>query len=147
MVSRALAHVNHFLGIVLVRALGPDRLSFPEMKAKAGSSDRDVLPRRRAQMHLDTAFGFIVPDHMLEARQIEITIEFAIDTSEKVFVERGRNTGRVVIGEPQHWNGLFQIRREQKRIVFLQDRSDFPQELISRGPVEIPDRAAEEEDQ
>jgi hypothetical protein len=43
----SLAHLDHFIQVVLVRAFGPDRLSFAKVKSKTRLPNRYSLPLSR----------------------------------------------------------------------------------------------------
>src|ERR1700690_351381 len=84
---------------------------------------------------------------MLEAIQIEFAAQFAIDSREQILVECGGDACRIIVGEQQLRNRLDEVRREQKRIAFAENGAHLAKELISRGPVEIANRAAEKKNQ
>lgn len=69
-VAGAFAHRDHFRGIVLMRAFGPNGFSFAEVEAKPCFRDSRILRGTRAQVHLHAALRLVVPRDMIEARQI-----------------------------------------------------------------------------
>jgi hypothetical protein len=94
-------------------------------------------------MHLDPTLVFVVPDGMLEARQVEISPEFAIDPRQNIHIKRGGNASRVVIRKLQLRSGFLKIGGEQQGIAFLKNGPHFAEKLIARWTIEIPNRASE----
>ena len=80
-------------------------------------------------------------------RKIEISVEFAIDSRKQILVKRRRHARRIVVGQHQSGNRLLKVGRQQQRIVFAQNRTHFAQKLLSGGPVEISNRAAQKQDE
>src|SRR5271154_3449792 len=98
-------------------------------------------------MHFHAALGLIVPDDVLNAREVEIAVQFAIDSREKIFVKCGGNACFVVVCREQLRHGLFEVGGEQEGIAFAQDVADVAQKLVSGRPVEISNRTSEEKNQ
>src|SRR5271169_1128688 len=98
-------------------------------------------------MHFHAPLGLVIPDDVLNVREIEIAIEFAIDSREKILVKRRGNARFVVVRREQLGHGLFEVGGEQEGIVFAQDVADVAQKLVSGRPVEISNRTSEEKNQ
>ncbi len=65
-------------------------------------------------MHLDAAILVIDSSHVLELCEIEIGVEFTIDASQQVQVERSGHSQFVVVGVKQLNVGFFEIGAEQE---------------------------------
>ena len=61
-------------------ALGPDGFALGKFDADAGRRNIDHLIPRGAQVHFDASGAMIDLGHVLEVREIEIGIEFAVDS-------------------------------------------------------------------
>src|SRR4051812_47311991 len=84
---------------------------------------------------------------MTELIQIELRIQFTVNTGEKVQVKRRRDTEGIVIGLDQLRNWLFQIRAEKHGIAAFQNHTYVPKKVDIRRMAEVADGAAEEQDQ
>src|ERR1700683_5045 len=98
-------------------------------------------------MHLHPALCFVVPHDMLDVRELEIAAQFAIDARKKILVKCRCNARRIVISGQQLRNRFLQVGSQQQRVAGNQNLAHFAKKLVSRGPVEISNRTAEEENQ
>ncbi len=73
-------------------------------------------------MHFDAALGFVVAHYVPKPAEIEIRVEFAVDSRENVLVERGRDARWIVVREFHYRNGLFEIGGQQERVAFPKNR-------------------------
>jgi hypothetical protein len=81
---------------------------------------------------------------MLEAAEVEVGAQLAVDADQQVQVERGRHAQRIVVGDQQVALGLDEIGAQQKRVPRLQRRRDAAQQRLGRGWIEIADVRSEE---
>src|SRR5215472_1259555 len=119
-----------------------DQLVFGELKARA--RDVDSLVGEAANVNFDAAFGSAVERDVLEAIDVEIAIEFAINAFEQVQVECSRHTGSVIVGEIEYVRLFLQIDADKHFASRPQDAGVVGEECDSRVRLEIPDRGARE---
>ena len=67
-------------------------------------------------MHFHAPVLRVVARFVAESREIEIRVQLAVDSREKIQIERSRGADGIVIGRQQLRKRLFQIRAEQQRI-------------------------------
>src|SRR5271165_3287268 len=96
-------------------------------------------------MHLDASGAAIDSCFMGEIAQVEIGIEFTVDTGQQIQIESGRDAEFIIVGAYQLRIGFFQIGPQEQRIARFQDSSHFCEKLETRVTVKIPDRAAKEQ--
>ena len=96
-------------------------------------------------MHLDATLGPVVADHVLEAVEVEIGPELAVDAGQQVEIERRGHARRIVVGDEQALLGLLEVGGEQQVVAGEQELAHLPQELVRGRPVEVPDRASQEQ--
>src|SRR4029453_10917784 len=101
------------LQLVLVRALGVDRLAAREGEAAAG--ERDDLIAAAHQVHLDPALAAVPERAVIEGGDVEVGAELAVDAVQQVAVELGRDTERVVGGRLEDGARLAQVDADQER--------------------------------
>ena len=75
-------------------------------------------------MHLDAALGFVVAHDVPKPAEIEIRVEFAVDSRENVLVESGRDAGGIVVGQFNYRNGLLEIGGQQERVALPKNRAE-----------------------
>ena len=69
---------------VLVAAFRPDGFILAKIDGEAGARNFNCLPARGLDVHFNAARFGIEESQMLEVREIEISIELAIDASEQI---------------------------------------------------------------
>jgi hypothetical protein len=103
------------------------------------------LIAQRAEVHLDSALAGIPARFVRESAQVEVAIQLAVDAPEEVEVERRRDASRIVIGGEELRDRFDQIGAEQESVALAQARAHVAQEDRRARPVEVADRAAEEQ--
>ena len=103
--SRDLGQARDLVVRILVAVLSPDGFAVLERDLQIGGVNRDGLLLQRLQMHLDASGLGIESRQVTELIQLEIRIQLAIDADQKIEIERGRDSQRIVIrldesGEP-----------------------------------------------
>src|SRR5258706_14870281 len=69
--------------LVLVRALGPDRLAGAQVDHEVQRADRDGLLTARHEVHLDVALGFVPARRVFELAQLEGAAQLAVEAGEQ----------------------------------------------------------------
>ena len=129
----------HAVGLVLVRALGPDRLPLREIDRESGPGDLDGLRPQALEVHLH-ARRRRVPDGAVRERiEIEVRPELPVEAGEHVQVERGGHPQRIVVGELQLRLRLDEVGAEKEAIALPQPRPDRADEGQALGGVEVAD--------
>src|SRR5579872_1553131 len=98
-------------------------------------------------MHFDPPVLRIKADAMRELVQVEIGAECTVDMAGHIQIEGCCDTCRIVIRCKQLGQWLLKVSSKEKRVSGQQGVADLPQEILTRRPVEIPNRASEEQDQ
>src|ERR1017187_10350931 len=99
---------------VLVAALRPDGLTRTECHGEAAPADVHHLPPLRPQVHLDTAGRLVESGDMLELAKIEVGVQFPVDPSQQVQVERRGHAQRIVVSFQHARQRLQKIGAEQQ---------------------------------
>ena len=71
--------------------------------------DLHLLALVAGEVHLDAVALGIIEGVVTEARQIEVSVELAIDSRKQVEVEPGGNAAGIVVGRVEHIGRLDQI--------------------------------------
>ena len=80
-------------------------------------------------MHFDTVGRLIAAGFMFKMPEVEVGAEFAVDSNQKVHVERSRNAEFIVVcGNQLRW-WLVEVGPEQKAIAGLKNSADLSEEL------------------
>src|SRR5437016_14648211 len=81
------------------------------------------------QLHFNPAVSFVVNGAMAELIQIEMRAQFAVDTPQKIQIERGGNTVRIVVGSLQEQPRFLQIDANKNTIPRLAHHSNPAQKI------------------
>src|SRR5262249_16458777 len=122
---------------VFIAVLGVDRLAGAELDDP--SAHAHLLTLLPDEVHLDAVAFAIVESAVVEAREIEIAIELAIDALEQVEVELRRQAGRVVVGGIENARVLHQVDPDDQRCAASQHAAGVAQESASFMRLEIAD--------
>ena len=98
-------------------------------------------------MHFHAPLRFVVARHVLETREIEIGVQFAIDSRQQILVECRRYARGIVVGRSNCGIGFSRSVASSNASPSRKDRAHFAQKLVAGRPVEISDRAAEKKNQ
>ena len=83
-------------------------------------------------MHLDASGLGIESRQVTELIQLEIRVQLPVDADQKIQIERGRDSQRIVIGLDELGNRLFEIRAQQQRVAGLENHPDIPEKVDIR---------------
>ncbi len=136
---------NHFWQRVFVTALSPDGFALEKFNGKLSGVNGNGLAAHGPQVHFNATSLVINSCDVLELRQIEVSVQFAIDASQQVQIEGGGHAKFVVVRRQQLNTGFLQVGSEQQRISGLKNTSNFAEKLDTRRSVEVADGAAEEQ--
>ena len=100
-----------YLQLISVRIDSP-----PAKRISPISGDVDDLIVRRHEVHLDTVQRTVVERAVLEAREVEVRAELAIEHAQHVDVELRGHALRIVVRALDHGRILAQIGAEQESI-------------------------------
>ena len=96
--------------------LGPDGFTCLQRAGEVGSPNPYGLFLPRAKVHLDATLVLVISDLVREVPQHEVPIDLAIDTGQQIEVERGGDTGGIVVGWQEVGHRLLQISAKHQRI-------------------------------
>jgi hypothetical protein len=98
-------------------------------------------------MHFNALLDFVPSHFMREGSDVEICVEFAIDSGEQVAVESGRHTENIIVGR-QHTRNLFhQIGSDQQSVAGLEQRRQLDEESGPGASLEVADGASQKQKQ
>src|SRR5919199_1645836 len=98
-------------------------------------------------MHLDAGRGVVVERMMAIGVGAKVGAERAVDDGEHIAIERGGHPGGVVVGSFEDSAVLHEIDAEKNVAAGAQPTAELTQQRRTRGRLEVPDRAAEEDRQ
>src|SRR5271165_3250476 len=103
--SGALRDVDQLVLRILVAGLRPDGFTAQNTEAKASFHDGHGLIHAGPQVHLYVVVLIVENRHMFKLFDVEVRIQFAIDSHQQISVKSCGNAERVVIGRCQrrHW--------------------------------------------
>src|SRR5215467_16010368 len=78
---------------------------------------------------------------------IERPSKLAVDSDEKISIERSSHAERIVVRQHQIPLRLHEIRTEQQHVAGCQTGANTPQECASAGSIEVADVGSQEEHQ
>ena len=96
------------------------------------------------QMHLDAVALAVVEGVVLEACEIEIAAEFAVDAREQVEIELRGDAGGIVVGGVEHFGVLHQVDADDQRRAAPEHARGMAQERRRLVRLEIADGRARE---
>ena len=82
---------------------------------------------------------------MPEAAQIEIRVQFPVDSCQQIQIKGRRHARGIVVRQQLHFDALFQVRAEQQRITRLENRPHLSKESVAGIAIEIADRASQKQ--
>src|SRR5215467_12174892 len=135
--ARAARQCREVIERVFIAVLGVDGLSGGKFERSPG--DPDVLARLADEVHLDAMTLGIVEGAMVEALEIEISVELVIDAREQVEVELRGEAGLVVVGGVKDTRVLHQIDSDDQGGVTSQHAPGVAQERAGFLRLEIAD--------
>ena len=116
------------------------------MDIDAQRVDGYLLVDLRSQSHLDAVLGLVVAGDVVERGEIEVTSEVAIDHRQDVAVERGGDTGGVVVRCDQPLAILDQVGPHKERVTGDHRAGQLAEEPGPACAIEVADGATEERD-
>ena len=108
-------------------------------------STRTVWADAADQMHLDALEFPVVDGAVLEARQIEVAAELAIDALQQVQIEAGRDALGVVIGGLQAPRVLVEVDADDQPRAGAQHAGEMRKQAPGVRRIEVADRGARKE--
>src|SRR6185312_4702169 len=94
---RDVGQARDFVVRILVAVLGPDGFAILESDLQIRGMNRDRLLAQRLQMHLYASGLRIESRQVTELIQVEIRIQLPVDTDQKIEIERGSDSQRIVV--------------------------------------------------
>ncbi len=128
---------------ILVAVLGVNGFAGAEVDAFAGNAHALALEAR--QMHFDARALAVEEGVMLEAREVELGAELAIDAREQIEIELRGDALRVVVGLLQDLRVLHQIDADDEDRAVAEDAAGVAQERRRLVRLEVADGRAREE--
>src|SRR5437667_1712009 len=98
-------------------------------------------------MHLDALRGGVVAHDVLELAKVEVGVQLAVDTGQKIQVESRSDARWIVIRRQKLLDGLNHIRAEQQRISRLQALPDGGKKVDRSLGLEIANITAKKQGQ
>src|SRR5262249_40941162 len=95
--ARGATHRDESLRLVLVGALGPDRLAVRERHTEIRPGDRHDLVAATHEMRFDARGSRVPARYVVERVELEVAAELAIDAVEEVLVDSGGDADRVAV--------------------------------------------------
>ena len=120
-------------------------ISSPRGEAEALSGDPRLLIGEAADVDFDPPLRLVIKSHMLEAVDIDIAVELAVDAFEEVEIERRRDPGPIVVGGVEDLGVLFQIDADQHLSPGAEDARIIGKKRDRAVRIEIADRRSGEE--
>src|SRR5581483_2092110 len=140
-------HLADFSSRVFMAALRPDGLSFPQFDRESRTANFNFLRLTGTQVHFHAASRGIEAGFVSEVLEDEVPFQLAIDPSQKIQIERRRDTKRIVVRGQQLPSRFLEVGSKQETISGAKGPAHSPQKIDARRTIEVANGAAQEKNE